>query len=640
LTDVYQTDAAPKKRRALPIPHPVERRLRGYAFDPSISLQLETMSISKITYKVPWEDDLAPGPVGEYLEVVDYDPPSKAFYSPVDLSDPLLIAQDGLHPSDGNPQFHQQMVYAVAMTTIGNFEQALGRKVQWRTHSVDLSSDRKESFVRRLRVYPHALREANAFYNPVKKALMFGYFTATRQNPGSHLAGGTVFTCLSHDIIAHETTHAILDGIQRRFMENTHPDALAFHEAFADIVALFQHFSFPEVLRHQIGRTRGDLTGQNLLGQLAQEFGVAIGNYDALRDALGSVNPQTQRWEPLVPDPNDYANIMEPHARGSILVAAVFEAFTAIYKNRTQDLLRIASGGTGILPSGALHPDLVNRLAIEAAKAAQHVLLMCIRALDYCPPVALTFGDYLRALITADVDIVPDDDRGYRVAFIEAFRKRGIYPENVRNLSEESLCWPTAQPEEMQDFAQIAEMLDYIPDRTCYFTSRETSFVEMARYRAALHNFIKEKVENVPTFELLTGLVLTAGNQPKDLALGHDGQVKFEVSNLVPAQRVGPDGNLLNQMFISITQQRQVHMDPTDENSPTFPFRGGCTLILNLDTHQLRYRIVKPIMDTARMQRELAHIQESGSGSLRATYFSQFKGGVEKEPFAQLHRGA
>ena len=32
-----------------------------------------------------------------------------------------------------------------------------------------------------------------------------------------------------------------------------------FHEAFADIVALFQHFTFPEILRHQIAHTRGAL---------------------------------------------------------------------------------------------------------------------------------------------------------------------------------------------------------------------------------------------------------------------------------------------------------------------------------------------------------------------------------------------
>jgi hypothetical protein len=58
-----------------------------------------------------------------------------------------------------------------------------------------------------------------------------------------------VFTCLSHDIIAHETTHALLDGVHPRFNEPVNEDVLAFHEAFADIVALFQHFSYPGVLR-------------------------------------------------------------------------------------------------------------------------------------------------------------------------------------------------------------------------------------------------------------------------------------------------------------------------------------------------------------------------------------------------------
>jgi serine/threonine protein kinase len=38
------------------------------------------------------------------------------------LDDPDVLAQDGLAPSEGNPQFHQQMAYAVAMTTIRNFE--------------------------------------------------------------------------------------------------------------------------------------------------------------------------------------------------------------------------------------------------------------------------------------------------------------------------------------------------------------------------------------------------------------------------------------------------------------------------------------------------------------------------------------
>jgi hypothetical protein len=114
-----------------PVPPPPFRRLRGYAFDPSLSVQLETALVNEAVFKVPWEKTLERGPVGEYVSVVDFDPPSQCFYEPVDLNNPLALAQDGLPPSEGNPQFHQQMVYAVAMTTIRNFERALGRSALW-----------------------------------------------------------------------------------------------------------------------------------------------------------------------------------------------------------------------------------------------------------------------------------------------------------------------------------------------------------------------------------------------------------------------------------------------------------------------------------------------------------------------------
>ena len=65
---------------------------------------------------------------------------------------------------------------------------------------------------------------------------------------------------------------------------------------------------------------------------------------------------------------------------------------------------------------GALHPGLVARLADEAANTASDMLTICIRALDYCPPVDITFGDYLRALITADIDLFAEDRYDYRVA--------------------------------------------------------------------------------------------------------------------------------------------------------------------------------------------------------------------------------
>ena len=120
------------------IPAPRFRLLRGYAIDPSLSTALLTMTVNELTYKVKWED-LEPRndgtgatyPAGEYLEIIDYDPATGRFYEPVDLDHPHLLAQNGHAPAVSNPRFHQQFVYAVVMTTIKNFEKALGREILW-----------------------------------------------------------------------------------------------------------------------------------------------------------------------------------------------------------------------------------------------------------------------------------------------------------------------------------------------------------------------------------------------------------------------------------------------------------------------------------------------------------------------------
>ena len=233
----------------------------------------------------------------------------------------------------------------------------------------------------------------------------------------------------------------------------------AFHEAFADIIAVFQHFTLPELVRFEIGRARGELGAAKLLSGLAEQFGEGSGIGGALREyGNGAAKNRS------------YTETLEPHYRGEILVLAVYDAFLAIVARRTADLIRIATGGRGVLPQGALHPDLVNRLADETCKSARHVLRMCVRALDYCPPVDITFGEYLRALITADFDLVPDDDLGYRIAFIEAFRGQDIPVRDVRTLSIESLTWDApddARPDWVkQVFAKVKWGLDRPLDRS------------------------------------------------------------------------------------------------------------------------------------------------------------------------------
>lgn len=612
--------------------------------------------MNQLNASIPWEEDLEVGPVGEYLEVIDHDPAGGCYYAPVDLNNPHLLATDGLAPSERNPQFHQQMVYAVAMTTIRHFEQALGRRELWSPRKpTELGrTSGPDEYVQRLRIYPHALREANAYYSPEKRALLFGYFPASSANPGRNLPGGTVFTCLSHDIVAHETTHALLDGMHQRFIEPSNPDSLAFHEAFADLVALLQHFSFPGVLRHQIAQSRDDLAARNLLGQLAQQFGEAVGRYGALRDALGQVNAKTQLWEPTPPDPAAIRSTTEPHARGSILVAAVFNAFLSIYKARVADLLRIVTGGSGQLPVGELHPDLVTRLAVEAAKSAQHVLTMCIRALDYCPPVNLTFGEYLRALITADTELIRDDDLGYRVAMVEAFRRRGLYPADVRSLAPDSLLWDGLD----NDFGPLGsrsplhhlQRAPVIKANSWNLAADRRQMFDYARdLRRELHGWIENfrTVSDPSALRKLTGLAL-GDDAPAGLKRGPDGHPRFEVHAVYPVRRVGPDGQLELNLVIEMTQQRQGFRDPDRQarsdrgldagRSPAdFMFRGGCTVIFDLETATPRYVIKKDILSESRLQRRRAYLDHPGSASLRATYFGT-RGG--SEPFAMLHRDA
>lgn len=625
---------------------PPFRRLRAYAFDPSLSLRLETASINHTVFHIPWERDLKPGPRGEYIEVIDYDPASDCWYEPVDLNTVNLLAQDGLAPSQGNPQYHQQMVYAVAMNTISNFERALGRQVLWSsrvTARPTHESEGQEEYVRTLRLYPHAIRAPNAYYSPQKKAILFGYF----QGPS-----GTVFSCLSQDIIAHEVTHALLDGMHRRYVEDNHVDTLAFHEAFADLVALFQHFTFPEVLKHQIERTGGNLETQSLLGELAQEFGEATGRYGALRNAIGEMGADGA-WRLVEPSAKRLQEAIEPHERGSILVATVFSAFLAIYKARTKNIFELANLNPGTVPSQTMHPTLITALADEATKVAKHFLNMCIRALDYCPPFDITFGDYLRALVTADYDMVANDKHGYRVALIESFRRWGIVPDGLKTLSEEQLRWPYARAQYEQlrfPLERVCSKLKGLLSDALFSQDRGQVFMMLKDARATTHQHLRTALMGLEgdadrnAFMTVTGLNMTPNGEVQGLRYKSSGLPSFEVHAVVPTLRVTPDGQILKQIILSVTQRlRDVPVDPDDEHSETFDFRGGSTLIFDMEGEMpsLRYAITRSIDDKRRLEaiRTYKRSCKEAGHAMKNMYFSARSNMQKQEPFCFLHGG-
>lgn len=595
---------------------PAWRPLIVYAFDPSLGRTLNNY----MTVQVPFEK-LDPGPIGRKIAVIDYDISNDRYYEPVDLENASAAISNGLNPSESDPRFHQQMVYAVASETIRRFEFALGRKIRWRREH----GHKDDPFHARLCIFPHAFQQANAFYDPKLKAVLFGYFKASDTDAGSNLPGQTIFTCLSHDIIAHEVTHAILDGLREHFSESTSFDTPAFHEAFADIVALFQHFSLRDALIDTIRRTGGlfyrselapdakpngkpqivgELTPQNPLVGLGRQFGEALGMRAALRSAIGTR-----------PEPVDFKNVNEPHSRGAILVAAVFDAYFTIYVKRTRDLLRIARASDALDWTGDLHPDLAERLCDEAVKTAEHILNICIRAIDYCPPVDIQFGEYLRAMITADYDLVPSDKWDYRGELIKAFRLRGIIPEDVSSYSEDALRWcgPDESDKRLPAFKGLR--FDAVEDQS----------------------EISPKQKKLRTKERFQALHKYASEHPAELGLSDPKhRIPIQAYSSRPIFRIGPDGRYNIDFFVQFLQQRVEKIDPDDPESSTFTFRGGSTVIFD-ERGNVRYVIQKRIMNERRLADQRDYQFRRGELSAFATY--DHHGEAEPVNFAAIHRG-
>jgi hypothetical protein len=358
--------------------------------------------------RLPYEE-LEAGPIGHRVHVIDYDASTGTLYEPA-----RLPAEETKVPSNerirGDPAFHAQNVYALVMRTLARFEFALGRRVSWRFGA------------HQLKVVPHAFAAANAYYSPDSESLLFGYFRRGQ---------GLVFTCLSHDIVVHETTHALLDGLRRRFMAPSSPDQAAFHEGYADIVALLSVFSMGEVLGELIDKAADRATGaapskqglihQELVGLERLRRSILFGLAEQMEPEMagGRANALRRSVE-LEPDPRllDRVEFTESHRRGEVLVAAVMRAFLEVWTRRLKAL--------GTIESAYLDRQ---RVAEEGAGVADQLLTIVIRALDYTPPIHLGFDDFLSAMLTADTE-VRDDDSRYRLreTLRTWFARYGINP--------------------------------------------------------------------------------------------------------------------------------------------------------------------------------------------------------------------
>lgn len=385
------------------------RKVRVVAQDPTLRGRDGDILTSVIAIPAEQLDD---GPHGHRVAVIDYDSTYQRFYEPWrDTTRPLdgALADDDIVNS---PSFHALNAFALVMRTVARFERALGRRVAWGFDG------------QLLNVVPHAFQEANAYYSREDNALLFGYFPAREGKDW-------IYTALSHDIIVHETTHALLDGIRTRYLDHAHPDQAGFHEGFADVIALLSALAMPDLVQqvllnlgkeHYDGERlikRGSLNVQTLgalvLLRLAEQFGEELSGIrgEPLRRSIDLFSTAI--------DVHD-AEFGEPHRRGELLVAAMMQTFLSAWLERLE-----ASGDR-------VGPVNVAQAAQEANELAELMLDIAIKALDYAPPIDLQFEDFLSALLTSDQEIRPDDGKyNVRAQALKWFKKLSIVPASPQD---------------------------------------------------------------------------------------------------------------------------------------------------------------------------------------------------------------
>lgn len=181
---------------------------------------------------------------------------------------------------------------------------------------------------RQLIVFPAAGREMNAYYD--RRSLTFFYYP---------YAGRNVYFSDSADIVTHELGHAFLDAMRPDFWSVQSLEIWSFHEAFADIVAMFNLMSYEKAIKAVLEQTGGDLEKSNVITKLAEEVGQMIREVtedpsflpDSLRDPalehFNYANPSTL--------PSEAPNNMlaaECHSFGRVFSGAWYEIFVKFFK--------------------------------------------------------------------------------------------------------------------------------------------------------------------------------------------------------------------------------------------------------------------------------------------------------------------
>ncbi|MFT4218234.1 MAG: hypothetical protein QM619_13765 [Micropruina sp.] len=607
-------DSVADRRTPPQKPQPASMSMTVLAQDPAVVADGQPIAVP---IPIP-RTRLQCGPANHRFHVVDVSARGLSAKDPVQLHphgepweyvDPWADA-GGTLPREVvmSPRFQAQNVFAIATHTLALFERNLGRRVPWRSGWPHIF------------LVPRGMLAANAAYTPDKRAVIFGWLPAVGELP-------SVYTCLSYDVIAHEVTHAILDGLRPRYVEPGLPDQLAFHEALADVVALLSVFELKGVVERLLGASvaariifpsdraaasaaermdgrAAQLKGTALLG-LAEELGRAR----ALRDRIPLADAEKsalRRSVDLDPDPGllDAEEFQEAHRRAEVLVAAVMQTLAGMWASRIDEL----DDREGLSAA---------RVAEEGVRAAKHLLGMVVRAIDYLPPIELEFADVIDSIVTADNRLNPDDEFDYRGTLLRAFAAFGITPPTHRILDEDGVAAPRAGAEDLDDGLDDP---DAPPDRIRY---DRLNFAALRTSPEEVFAFIWNNAS----------------------ALGIDVRLATRVDRVLSSTRVGEDGLIVNEILADYTQSivttadrlpaGMTRPDGMDPGASVTLWGGGVLIFDQFGRFRLHQR--KPILDTDRQQRRLEILFARDIKAQRGGGFGSSDGVNADDRFAVLH---
>jgi hypothetical protein len=337
------------------------------------------------------------GPTGPHAVVVDYDSDLDRTHAPARLlrnRSFLGIARLSNAKILDDFHFHQVNAWAIVERTLALIEDEylMARAVPWAFPGG------------RLTIRPHARREKNAFYERASGSLQLCWF----DGPG----GKPVYTCLSHDIVAHELGHAVLDGLKPLYNEVSSAQTAGFHEYFGDAVAMMASLATRETALVVARGAPERLAPKNVVSAIASEFGAAVRRLPKQEYLRGAWNRRTME---------DLRDSHEEHDWSEVLTGIYYDLLSHLYPAIRRQLAQ--------QDPDAEKPGMRVHYSMRAlSRAATMTAGVMFRGLDYCPPVDLRYDEYARAVLRADEVAYPLDEFGIRKVLARLFRRRGLQP--------------------------------------------------------------------------------------------------------------------------------------------------------------------------------------------------------------------